>query len=149
MASCFLFGHANCPDSILPTLEQTIEDCYTKYNIRCFYVGNRGHFDRLATTAVKHVKQHYNDIRLYLLLAYHPAERAVDLSPGFDGSYYPPLENIPRQFAIVHANQHMVKTADFIICYVKHPGNTRRLLEYAQRKQKTTPFPIKNIAENT
>lgn len=146
-AVCFMFGHANCPDSILPKLEQSIEACYAKYNIRCFYVGNRGHFDSLATTAVKRAKLRHNDIRLYLLLAYHPAERAVNLSPGFDGSYYPSLENVPRQFAIVRANQHMADIADCIICYVRHMGNARNLLEHAQQRQKKRGVPIENVAE--
>ena len=86
---------------------------------------------------------------LLLLLAYHPAERPVFLTDGFDNSYYPPLENVPRPFTIVRANQYMVNKADSIICYVKHPGNTRNLIEYAQRRQKKGGFPIENVAENS
>jgi hypothetical protein len=84
-----------------------------------------------------------------LLLSYHPAERPVDLTDGFNNSYYPPLENVPRQYAIVRANRYMVDTADTIICYVKHIGNTRNLLEYAQRRQKKEGLPIENVAENS
>ena len=147
--TCFMFGHANCPDRILSKLEQSIEDCYSKHNIRSFYMGNRGQFDHLAATAVKRAKLRHKDIRLYLLLAYHPAERAVDLSPGFDGSYYPPLENVPRQFAIVQANQYMVDTVDCVICYAQHIGNTNNLLKYARQRQRKGAFHIENVAENT
>lgn len=135
MKSCFMFGHANCPDSILPKIENAIEAVYTNNDIRCFYVGNRGRFDSFAATAVKQAKQRHPDIQLHLVLAYHPAERPVALSPGFDGSFYPPLENVPRQYAIVRANQYMIVFADYIICYVAHPGNAKNLLNYAPRRQ--------------
>lgn len=146
MKSCFMFGHADCPDNMLPKIEEAIVNCYSK-GVTVFYVGSRGRFDSLAATAVKRVKQQHSDIRLYLLLAYHPGERPVDLWGGFDGSYYPPLENVPRPYAIVRGNQYMVDNSDYLICYVKHIGNTRNLLEYAQRRKKEGVH-IENVAEN-
>ena len=146
MKSCFIFGHGICSEDILPQLEQTIEKYVLEANIGIFYVGNRGDFDRLAAAAVKTVKNRIPDIQLHLLLAYHPAERPVVLSEGFDNSFYPPLENVPRVYSIVRANRYMVDAADAIICYVKHPGNARNLLEYAQRRQKKQAFPIDNLA---
>lgn len=147
MKSCFLFGHSICPDDIFPKIQQAIADYYSKYAVTDFYIGNRGRFDSMAAAAVQKAKQQHPDIRLYLLLAYHPAERPVELHGGFDGSYYPPLENIPRPYAIVRTNQHMVNTTDYFICYVKHPGNARNLLEFAQRRRKNAC--ITNIAENS
>ena len=147
MKACFMFGHGTAPYSILPKIEQAIEDHYTKYGVTDFYVGSRGQFDSMAATAAKQVKQRHPDIRLFLVLAYHPAERPVDLTGGFDNSFYPPLENVPRPYAIVKANQYMVDTADTMICYVKHPGNTRNLIEYAQRRQKREKIIIENVAE--
>lgn len=132
--SCFMFGHRDCPDSVLPQIEKAMEKHYTQYGVRCFYMGNRGRFDSLATTAARRIKQKYPDIQLFLLLAYHPGERKACLPVGFDNSYYPPLEGVPKPYAIVRANQYMVDTADTILCYVRHIGNTRNLLEYAQRK---------------
>lgn len=146
MKSCFLFGHSICPADSIPKIQQAIEKLYFHYGVTDFYVGNRGGFDSMAAGAVQRVKQRHPDIRLYLLLAYHPAERPVTLSDDFDGSYYPPLENVPRPFAIVRANQHMVDTADYFICFVKHPGNARNLLEYAQRRKEGSY--IENIAES-
>ena len=147
MKSCFMFGHADCPDSMLSRIEEAIERLYTKHGVTFFYIGNRGNFDSLATTAVKRAKQRHTDINLYLLLAYHPGERPVELWDGFDGSFYPPLENIPRPYAIVQANRYMVKASDSIICYVKHIGNTRNLLEYAQKRKNEFVY-IENVAEN-
>lgn len=146
MKSCFMFGHADAPDTIMPKLGDAVEKCYSS-GISRFYVGNRGRFDRLAAAAVNRAKQRHPDIMLYLLLAYHPAERPVDLWNGFDGSYYPPLEGAPRQYTIVKANRYMVNTADAIICYVYHVGNTRNLLEYAQKRKKDGVH-IENVAEN-
>ena len=144
MKSCFMFGHADAPDSIIHKLEEAVEALYSM-GVTLFYVGSRGRFDSLAATAVKKVKRRHLNISLNLLLAYHPAERPVDLWGEFDGSYYPPLENVPRPYAIVRANQYMVNNSDYLICYVKYIGNTRKLLEYAQRRK--TKEAIFNLAE--
>lgn len=145
MKSCFLFGHADCPDSIMSRIEKAIEGCYSQKGICNFYIGSRGRFDSLAATAIKRVRERHPSLRLYLLLAYHPGEGRVNLPDGFDGSYYPPLENVPRQFAIVRANPYMIDTSDHIICYVKHIGNARNLLEYAERRKKAI---VQNVAED-
>lgn len=144
---CFLFGHATTPYDALPLIEAAADRQYNEHKIRTFVVGNRGSFDGYAATAIKKLKKKYSNISLLLLLAYHPAERPVHLSEGFDNSYYPPLENVPRQYAIVRANKYMIDTADSIICYVNHIGNTRNLLDYALRRQKKVGIIIENVAE--
>lgn len=142
-----MFGHATTPYDAIGRIEAAAERQYRELGIRTFLVGSRGSFDRYAATAIKHLKKKYSDISLLLLLAYHPAEEPVELTEGFDHSYYPPLEKVPRQYAIVRANQYMVDTADSIICYVKHVGNTRKLLERAQRRRKKEGISIDNVAE--
>lgn len=103
--SCFLFGHADTPQSILPLLEQAIErEVYL--GVTVFYVGYHGNFDRMAATALRAVKHRHPGITIMLLLAYHPAERAVEIPIGFDGTFYPPLEGIPRRYALIRANQY-------------------------------------------
>ena len=144
MKVCFMFGHRDCPETVLSDLTQAIIKYYNEYGISIFYVGNRGQFDALAAKAVHIVKQKHPDIELYLLLAYHPAERTPD-TYGFDGSYYPPLENVPHPYAIVQGNRYMAENADVIICYVSHLGNTRNLLEYIKKKK--PGIPIYNLAE--
>ena len=147
--SCFMFGHADAPDIIMPRIEELIENQYSNLGIRCIYVGGKGNFDRMAAAAAKRVKQRHPDLQLVLVLAYHPAERPVDLTEGFDASFYPPLENVPRAYAIVRANRYMVENCDSIICYVRHGGNTRNLLEYAQRRQRKAGILIENVAQNS
>jgi len=146
---CFMFGHATTPYDALPMIEAAAEQQYQTQGIRTFIVGNRGNFDSYAAIAIKRLKRKYDDISLLLLLAYHPAERPVYLTEGFDNSYYPPLEGVPRQYTIVRANKYMVDTVDSIICYVNHIGNTRKLLEQAERRQKKEGISIENVAENS
>ena len=141
-----MFGHATTPYDAISLIEAAAEKQYNEYYIRTFIVGNRGNFDSHAATAIKNLKKKYGDISLLLLLAYHPAERPVHLTEGFDNSYYPPLEGVPRQYAIVRANQFMVDTADSIICYVNRIGNTRKLLQQAERRQKKENILIENVA---
>ena len=143
---CFMFGHATTPYDAISLIEAAAEKQYNEQGIRTFIVGNRGNFDSYAATAIKRLKQKHDDITLLLLLAYHPAERPVHLTEGFDNSYYPPIENVPRQYAIVRANKYMVDTADSIICYVNRIGNTRKLLEQAERRQMKEKLPIENVA---
>lgn len=145
--SCFLFGHADTPQSIVPILEQAIEIEVAK-GVSMFYVGYHGNFDRMAASALRAVKHRHKDILIMLVLAYHPAEQPIEVPLDFDGTYYPPLEGIPRRYAIVRANQHMIKTADSLICYVRHHGNTRNLLDLATRLATTKDLQIKNLASD-
>lgn len=143
---CFLFGHATTPPVAIDRVKAAAQRHYEEFGIRTFIVGNRGTFDSYAATALKALKRMHGDITLLLLLAYHPAERSVDLTEGFDNAYYPPIEHIPRQYAIAGANKYMVDTADSLICYVDRIGNSRNLLAYAQRRQEKENLPIDNIA---
>ena len=147
--SCFFVGHREANERLLPRLELEIDRLIQEDNVRYFYVGGYGGFDRIAAAAVKHSKQKYPDITLMLVLPYHPAERAVPTPDGFDGTYYPEgLENTPRRYAIVRTNQIMVDTGNWLVCYVQHGvSNSRNLLEYAQRREEKGLIQIINIGE--
>ena len=147
--SCFFIGHREADESLIQGLEIEIERLIAEEQVRYFYVGGYGGFDQIAATAVKRAKERYSNVTLNLVLPYHPAERPVEKPPGYDGTYYPEgLEKTPRPFAIVKANQLMVDTCDWLVCYVRHgASNSRNLLEYAQRRKKKGLIQIKNIAE--
>ena len=149
MKSCFFIGHREADEQLLPRLELTIERLITEENVRYFYVGRYGGFDRIAAAAVKHAKQKYPDITLMLVLPYHPADRPIDTPNGFDGTYYPDgLENTPRRYAIVRTNQIMVDTCDWLVCYVRHgASNSRNLLAYARRREEKGLIQVINIGE--
>ena len=147
--SCFFIGHREADERLLPRLEMVVDRLIREENVRYFYVGGYGGFDRLAAAAVRRMKQKHPDITLMLVLPYHPAERPTEAPDGFDGTYQPEgLEDTPKRYAIVRANRIMVDTCDWLICYVRHcAGNSRKLLEYASLREKKSFVKIMNICE--
>jgi hypothetical protein len=101
-----------------------------------FYVGGYGRFDDTAYEAVSRIKARCPSIRLYRLLAYHPADTQVVLRPGFDGSFYPLDTPPPPQYAIARANRKMIDLSDVLIACVRHPGYASKLLCYAQKRER-------------
>ena len=66
------------------------------------------------------------------MLAYLNA--AQDIS-GYDGTLYPPLETVPRRFAISRRNRWMVDADDAVVAYVFHDwGGVAATLRYAKQK---------------
>ena len=145
--SCFFIGHRDADERLLPRLELVVDRLIQEDNVRYFYVGGYGGFDRLAAAAVRRMKQKYPDITLMLVLPYHPAERPTEAPDGFDGTYHPEgLENTPKRYAIVRANRIMVDTCDWMVCYVRHgSSNSQKLLEYARLREKNGFIRIVNI----
>ena len=148
--SCFFIGHRDADERLLPRLELVIDRLIKDENVRFFYVGGYGGFARLAAAAVWRMKQKYPDITLMLVLPYHPAARPTEAPDGFDGTYHPDgLESTPKRYAIVRANKIMVDACDWLVCYVRNgAGNSRKLLEYAQRRAERGLLQIENIGEN-
>ena len=147
--SCFFIGHREADEGLLPRLELVVDRLIREEGVLYFYVGGYGGFDRVAAAAVRRMKQKYPDITLMLVLPYHPAERPTEAPDGFDGTYHPDgLESTPKRYAIVRANRIMVDTFDWMVCYVRHgAGNSRKLLEYAQRRAERGLIQIENIWE--
>ena len=145
--SCFFIGHRDADERLFPRLEFVVDRLIREEGVRYFYVGGYGGFDRVAAAAVRRMKQKYPDITLMLVLPYHPAERPTEAPDGFDGTYHPEgLENTPKRYAIVRANRIMVDTCDWMVCYVRHgASNSRKLLEYARRREKNGFIRIVNI----
>lgn len=147
--SCFFIGHREADERLLPLLSETIERLITEENVSYFYVGGYGGLDRIASSSLKAAKKKHPEITLMLVLPYHPAERPVETPYGFDGTYYPEgLEQVPKRYAIVRANKIMVNTSDWLVAYVRHgASNSRKLLEYAERRQEKGLIQIENLAE--
>lgn len=135
MRTCFLIGHRYATEDILPALNAAIERHITQYGVTSFTVGHYGGFDRLAARALREAKSRHPEISLTLLLPYHPTFRPVTLPKDFDGSFYPPgMEDVPLKLAIVRVNRYTLDHSDYLIAYANAPGNTRELLDYAQRR---------------
>jgi len=144
---CFLIGHRSVPESIRSSLCDAIEQHISAYGIEEFYVGRYGQFDRMAAQALAEAKAVFPYIRLFLLTPYHPSERSIALSAGFDGSHYPFERAVPQRVAIVAANRAMVDYCDFLIAYARHPGNAREILHYAQNRARKGSLHILNLAD--
>ena len=149
MKSCFFIGHRDADERLLPRLELVVDRLIREENVRYFYVGGYGGFDRVAAAAVRRTKQKYPDITLILVLPYHPAERPTEAPDGFDGTYHPEgLENTPKRYAIVRANRIMVDTCDWMVCYIRHgASNSRKLLDYAEHLNNMGLIQIVNVAK--
>ena len=149
MKSCFFIGHRSVPDDIRERLDTAIERHIIEYGVTEFLVGHYGTFDCMAQSVLAKAKEHHPEIMLRLLLPYHPTEQPVKVPAGFDGSFYPPgMESVPRQLAIVRANQYAIRCCDYLICYdAGHIGNTRELVAYARRRERNGLIHIENLAE--
>lgn len=59
------------------------------------------------------------------------------MTVGYDETVYPPLESVPKRFAISRRNEWMVRESDIVVAYVTHSwGGAAKTLEYARRKKK-------------
>ena len=99
-----------------------------------FYLGGYGAFDSLAASVLREQKKQYPQIELILVLAYLNTGRDTS---GYDITVYPPLETVPRRFAISHRNRWMVESADVVVAYVLHDwGGAATTLRCAKQKKK-------------
>ncbi|WP_125114552.1 MULTISPECIES: hypothetical protein [Clostridia] len=145
--SCFFIGHREASEEIYPALYAAVEQHILEYGVTEFIVGHYGGFDRLAASAVKEAKRFYPEVKLILLLPYHPAERPISTPDGFDDTFYPPgMESVPRKIAIVRANRYVVDHVDYLIAFVWHPASSAKdLVEYAERHKRIEKVVITKI----
>ena len=132
MKTCFLIGHRDVPGELRERLAKAIDEAILRDGVTEFVVGRYGAFDRMAAGCLVEAKKAHPELRLVLLLPYHPAERLVVLPRGFDSSFYPPgMEKVPRRLAIVRANEYMARHCDVLICYAllenSNPGKIIRI----------------------
>lgn len=135
MKTCFLIRHRDVPVELREKLKSTIEAAITEHSVTEFVVGHYGGFDNMAASCLAEAKKMHPEIRLVLLLPYHPAEQHFDLPRGFDGSFYPPgMEMVPWRFAVVRANEYMAKHCDVLIGYAvleySNPGRIMRKVRH-------------------
>ena len=102
--------------------------------VNIFYLGGYGAFDSLAAAVLRKQKTQYPEIELILVLAYFDTKRDTS---GYDSTVYPPLETVPRRFAISHRNRWMVENSDVVVAYVLHDwGGAATTLRCARKKKK-------------
>jgi len=99
-----------------------------------FYLGGYGTFDQMAASVVWEQKAKHPEVTSVLVLPY--LDRKV-FAVNYDYTTYPPLETVPRRFAISKRNEWMVANSDVIVAYVIHNwGGAAATLRFARRKQK-------------
>ena len=100
-----------------------------------FFLGGYGQFDNLCAKCLKTLKEIYPHIKSVLVIPYLEKSYPTFL---YDETLYPPLEDVPKRFAIVKRNEYMVEKSDVIISYVTRTyGGAYSTLNYAKRKKKT------------
>ena len=116
-------------------LKAAIEKHINEYGANAFYVGHRGNFDRMCMGILSEVKEKYPSIMLYQVEPYALSQPKIEAPQGF-ALYYPEIEHVPLPLAIVQANRYMVKNSDYLIACPSAAGNSRKICEYAQRREK-------------
>lgn len=102
-----------------------------------FYLGGYGEFDKLAAKIIKELTCNHTQIKTILVLPY--IDKKID---KYDMNYYtqteyPPLESVPKRYAILKSNEYMVENCDVLVSYVVYTfGGACKTLEYAKRKNK-------------
>ena len=133
---CFLMGYHNAGEAIYPVIAAAVRHHIEKLGVDEFVVGQYGAFDRMAVRAVIEAKRDHPDVRLSVLLAYHPSEREIHAPEGYDATIYPPgMETVPKRLAIVRANRYMAEHSDYLIVDADRPGNTRNLCDAIRKKK--------------
>lgn len=113
----------------------TVTQRLIEQGITTFYLGGYGAFDSLAASVLRKQKKRYPQIELVLVLAYLKTRQDISY---YDSTVYPPLEAVPRRFAISHRNRWMVESTDVMVAYVLHDwGGAATTLQYAKQKKKS------------
>ena len=127
-------GHSKIADKETVRERLTNEICnLLSSGYTTFYLGGYGDFDLMAASVLREMKDSYPSIDRVLVLPY--LDRKYD-EKLYDSTVYPPLESVPKRFAISKRNEWMVEQADVVIAYVTHDwGGAAKTLEYAVRKK--------------
>ena len=142
-------GHSNClfSDEEKEKLKQILIKEIRKNPTCKFYLGGYGDFDSLCLRTLRELKKEFQDIELIFITPYIDKNysKLEFAKYHYDDVIFPPLESVPRKFAILKRNEWMVEEADLVIAYVKYSwGGAAKTLEYAKRKK----VPIINIAQS-
>ncbi len=133
-------------------LEAAISEILKTDNVFIFYVGGRGHFDSICTSAVKSAKKTYLHLNISLFLVLPHMTNKVNTNKQYYDYYFDDII-IPIEFADVHykakikkRNQWMVDRADYLIaCVFREFGGAFDTMKYALKQGKQ----VLNIAEES
>ena len=136
------FGHSNClfNDDIKKQLKNILVGEIIKNPTCKFYLGGYGDFDGFCLRTLKDLKVDFPEIELIFITPYLDKNysKLEFAKYHYDDVIFPPLESVPRKFAILKRNEWTVDSADLVIAFVMYSwGGAAKTLEYAKRKKKT------------
>lgn len=140
---CSLFGHNYfwSNSDLECRIKSEIINCVENMGITDFLLGGYGGFDITCARFLRELKPIYPQIKSYLVLAY--LDKKFDdmdkdyIKKTYDDLLFPPIENVPKRFAIVKRNEWIVNNSDYIMFYVNHSwGGACKMLKYANKKKK-------------
>ena len=87
-----------------------------------FYLGGYGDFDGLCLRTLRELKHDFPSIEILFITPYLDKNYSkLELAKYYyDDVIFPPIESVPRKFAILKRNEWMVEQADLVIAYVKY-----------------------------
>ena len=112
-----------------------------------FYLGGYGDFDSLCLRTLRELKKEFQSIELIFITPYIDKNysKLEFAKYHYDDVIFPPIESVPRKFAILKRNEWMVDSTDLVIAHVKYSwGGAAKTLEYARKRKKQ----INNLAKS-
>ena len=134
MKSCCFLGHKKYPTEKETTLQNEIRALIENQNVKRFYVGTHGEFDRKAYKVLNCLKDEY-EIEVYVVLAYLDREDCYykDATTIFPDE----LTNTPPRFAIRKRNNYMIEQSEYVVAYINTPfSNAFKNIQQAIRRRK-------------
>ena len=142
-------GHAEIADydTVRQWLSDVADDLIAA-GADSFYLGGYGAFDFLCASVLRQKKRQSPQIEIVLVLPYLDSNMMTE---GYDRTVYPPLETVPKRFAILKRNEWRADSADTVVAYVTHGwGGAAKTLAYAkQRKKKIILYPDRSETDMT
>ena len=77
MLSCCFFGHSDSSFDIYDIIEVKIRAVIEDNNVKNFYVGNYGNFDKMVIRALRGIKCGYPQINYNIVLPYLPKDNSL------------------------------------------------------------------------
>ncbi len=122
-------------DKVREPLKEAIEKHIIEYGANAFYVGYRGNFDRMCIGVLRELREKNHSIILYIVEPYALTKPKIEAPQGFT-LFYPEIEHVPLPYAIVSSNRYMVQYCEYLIICPSAVGNSRKIVEFAQRREK-------------
>lgn len=146
---CCFAGHRKIYNAeyIFKKVTNLAEKLILERNISEFRVGNYGEFDSLCARAIRKIKEKYPEVKLTLVIPYLTNE--INEYKEFYHKNYDSIlladisQNTPRRLRIIKANQYMVESSRFLICYIDHEwGGAAQTLECAKTRKNIKIFNL-------